>query len=252
VRDRRFRAVLLDLFDTLVKWDPSRLPEMEIGGRTIHSTIPYLVPPLEQALGREFRLATFIDAYREVLHEIEADRDRSGVEITCTERFRRTLARLETTVAGRADDLAEQLTRVHMAAVRSVTSAPPENVAVVLHLAACHRLGLLSNFDDARTGREILADTGVADRFEVVVISAEVAFRKPHPEIFRRALGELHLEPHEVLFVGDTPRDDVYGARNAGIPVAWVTNGKGPFPSDVPEPDFTIARLTDLPALLDR
>jgi len=248
-RDRRFQAVLLDLFDTLVRWDPSLLPEIEVAGRRIHSTIPYLVPALERAFGRDFRMEEFLAGYRRVMGEIETERAVSGIEITCHERFRRTLDGLHLAGDSRAD-LAEELTRLHMAAVRAVTAAPPENVTVVSRLAGSYRLGLLSNFDDARTGREILADTGVADHFEVVVISAEAAIRKPHPGIFRRALDGFHLEPHEVLFVGDTPRDDVHGAHAAGIPVAWLSAGKGPFPSDIAAPDFTLDRLRDLPALL--
>jgi HAD superfamily hydrolase (TIGR01549 family) len=244
-----FQAVVLDLFDTLVKWSPDRLPEMEIGGRRVHTTIPWLVPSLERSLGAEFRLDAFLEVYAAVMAEIQTERLATAVEITCHERFRRTLERLNVASDG-ASELAEQLTRIHMAAVRAVTAAPPERKAVVPRLAERYRMGLVSNFDDARTCYEILGDTGVAEHFEVVVISAEARVRKPHPEIFRRALDGLRLAPKDVLFVGDTVREDVVGARAAGIPVAWLSENKGEYPSELGLPDYTIHNLTELPELL--
>ncbi|HUE39706.1 MAG TPA: HAD family hydrolase [Candidatus Binatia bacterium] len=247
MNDRGFRAIVLDLFDTLVKWSPQRLPEMEIRGRRVHSTLPLLAPTVERGLGSGFDLSQFIESYSAVLNEIERERLARAVEVTCHERFRRTLERLG---AASIDGLAEELTRVHMAAVRGVTAAPEEYAAVVRRLARCYRMGLLSNFDDARTGHEILADTGVSELFEVVVISAEVDVRKPNPVIFRHLLDRLRLAPDEVLFVGDTAHEDVAGARGAGIPVVWLSDNKGGFPPDVAAPDFTIRNLTELPGLL--
>jgi len=244
-----FGAVVLDLFDTLVKWSPDRLPEMEIGGRRVHTTIPWLVPTLERSLGAAFRLEAFLEVYAAVMAEIQTERLATAVEITCHERFRRTLERLNVPIDG-ASELAEQLTRIHMAAVRAVTAAPPEHKAVVPRLAERYRMGLVSNFDDARTGYEILGDTGLAGHFEVVVISAEVRVRKPHPEIFRRVLDGLRLAPKDVLFVGDTVREDVVGARAAGIPVAWLSENKGEYPTELSPPDYTIHNLTELPELL--
>jgi HAD superfamily hydrolase (TIGR01549 family) len=249
VGDHGFEAVVLDLFDTLVKWNPGRLPQMEIGGRRAHTTMPWLAPVLERGFGPDFRLEAFVEGYGKVLAEIDAERRANGIEITCTERFQRAVERLgaRSEQAGR---LAEELTRVHMAGVRSVTAAPAEHVAVVRRISEHYRMGVLSNFDDARTGHEILADTGVSERFEVVVISAEVRLRKPHPGIFRHLLDRLGLGPRAVLFVGDNPREDVGGARAAGIPVAWLAQDRGAFPADVAAPDFTIDQLTELPSLL--
>jgi HAD superfamily hydrolase (TIGR01549 family) len=247
--DERIRAVALDLFGTLVQWSPQRLPEMEIRGRRIHTTIPWLVPTLERGLGNAFRLEAFIEAYGDVLGEIEAERSSRGIEVTCHERFRRTLERLSPS-RDTIDELAEELTRTHMAAVRSVTQAPAEYVSAVRRVARRYRMALVSNFDDARTGREIVTDTGVADRFEHVVISAEVDVRKPNPKIFAHLLERIRLSPEEVLFVGDTAHEDVAGARAAGLPVVWLSENKGEFPPDVAAPDYTIRNLTELPRLL--
>src|SRR5438552_2889617 len=148
----KFRAIVLDLFDTLVRWEPDRLPMMEINGRKIRTTMPWVFPKLQQRLGSAFDRDAFIEIYTDVLQEITIERDREGIEITCLERFVRTLTRIDAIAPAEAEELAEDLTRTHMALVRAVTSAPPERADAVRQLSPYYRLGLLSNFDDAQCG----------------------------------------------------------------------------------------------------
>jgi HAD superfamily hydrolase (TIGR01549 family) len=246
----QFSAIVLDLFDTLVRWEPERLPIMEINGRQMRTTMPWVFPKLQERLGNAFDQRAFINIYTGVLQEITLEREREGIEITCWERFVRTLARIDAIAPTEAEALAEQLTRTHMTQVRSVTSAPPERAEAVRRLSTHYRLGLLSNFDDAQCGREVLSDTGIAHLFEAVIISAEVRLRKPDPRIFRRMLELLGLAPHQVLYVGDTPRDDIWGAHQVGIPAAWISKGAPNLPEGIPEPQFIISDLSDLPRLL--
>ena len=248
--NREFRAIVVDLFDTLVKWEPERLPLMEINGRAMRSTMPWIFPKLQQRLGSTFDLSGFIDIYTGVLDEITLERERDGIEITCQERFARTLARVSAVPSDEAEEFAEELTRIHMNQVRAVTTAPSQRVEAIRRLAPHYRLGLLSNFDDARCGREVLADTGIAELFEAVIISAEVRLRKPDPRIFRRMLEMLGLAPNEVLFVGDTPRDDVWGAYQVGIPTVWISKGAAMLPEGIPQARFVIKELSELPQVL--
>jgi HAD superfamily hydrolase (TIGR01549 family) len=248
--NREFRAIVVDLFDTLVKWEPERLPLMEINGRAMRTTMPWIFPRLRQHLGSDFNQGGFIDIYTAVLEEIALERERDGVEITCWERFVRTLARITAISPDESEAFAEELTRIHMSQVRAVTVAPKERVEAIRRLAPHYRLGLLSNFDDAQCGREVLADSGVAELFEAVIISAEVRLRKPDPRIFRRMLAMLDLAPHEVLYVGDTPRDDVWGAYQVGIPTVWISKGAAALPEGIPQPRFIIQELSELPRVL--
>ena len=247
---REFKAVVLDLFDTLVKWEPERLPLMEFRGRQVRTTMPWVFPMLSERLGGAFDQNGFIDVYGSVVDEINEEREAAGTEITCNERFERTLKRYIQAPDHEVRAFAEELTRAHMSQVRAVTWAPRGRVDAVRRLAPHYRLALLSNFDDARCGREVLLDTGVAELFEAVIISAEVGLRKPNPQIFHRMLAMLQLEPHQVLFVGDTPRDDVLGASQVGIPTAWISKGLV-IPDGIPAPHFTIADLSELPAILE-
>jgi putative hydrolase of the HAD superfamily len=52
---------------------------------------------------------------------------------------------------------------------------------------------------------------------DLLVISSEVGYRKPHPSFFRAACDRLGLPPHAVLCVGDDLENDVRGAMRAGL-----------------------------------
>jgi putative hydrolase of the HAD superfamily len=52
---------------------------------------------------------------------------------------------------------------------------------------------------------------------DVVVCSAVVGIRKPHPAIFDLVLDRTNTEPAETLFVGDSWQDDVVGSQAAGL-----------------------------------
>jgi FMN phosphatase YigB (HAD superfamily) len=85
---------------------------------------------------------------------------------------------------------------------------------------------------------------------EFILISETVRAYKPHRLVFERALQQLGLAPHEVLHVGDSDVDDVKGAKEAGLSVAWVNRDGRRRRAGVPAPDFEIRDLRQLPQLL--
>jgi putative hydrolase of the HAD superfamily len=101
------------------------------------------------------------------------------------------------------------------------------------------RLGLVSNaFDPGWLLRRDLDQMGVGERLDYAVFSSEVGKRKPHPDIFRRALDALDVAPEEALFVGDRLYEDVRGAGELGmttVQALWFRADEHP---DGREPDF--------------
>jgi HAD superfamily hydrolase (TIGR01549 family) len=247
VGENRYKAVVIDLFDTLVNWNPEGLPLVEWRGREIRSTMPLLFPALETALGDRFDRDRFMDAHASVYNEIFTERARGdALEITCLERFVRTLKLL-----GLDDDetapLAEILRKTHMGRVREVTRAPAERIEAMKKIAKHLRVGLISNFDDSETGHLIMADTGIRELFDAIIISADTGYRKPNPLIFKKILEMMRLEPAEILFVGDTPHDDVLGAKGIGMHSAWIRTRDRELPEGIPAPDLVIGDLAELP-----
>src|SRR6202167_3450611 len=126
--EHRYKAVVIDLFDTLVTWNPDALPVMQFRGREIRSTTPLLYSTLETALGAGFNREKFSEAHASGFTDIFSDRAKAGaLEISCRERFERTLKILNVDERV-AEPLAENLRRIHMARVREVTKAPPARI----------------------------------------------------------------------------------------------------------------------------
>ena len=85
-------------------------------------------------------------------------------------------------------------------------------------------VGICSNWDWDLDRH--LAHNGVADLLDFVVCSAQVGYRKPHPAIFEAVLDRAGTAPDETVFVGDSWRDDIVGARTSGLtPVHIVRSG---------------------------
>jgi HAD superfamily hydrolase (TIGR01549 family) len=250
VADQRHKAVVIDLFDTLVTWNPDALPLMQFRGREIRSTTPLLYAALETALGERFNREKFSEAHASVYTDIFSERAKAdALEITCRERFARTLKILNVDERV-AEPLAENLRRIHMARVREVTKAPPARIEAMKKIAKQHRLGLISNFDDSETGHQIMHDTGIRELFDAVIISADTGYRKPNPLIFKTLLDAMKLAPAEILFVGDTPLDDVLGSKGVGMRSAWINRRRHELPEGIPAPDIVIGDLAELPAAL--
>ena len=58
---------------------------------------------------------------------------------------------------------------------------------------------------------------GVAQYFDAIISGADVGLAKPHPGIFQSALAAIQVDPHEALFVGDSLKTDIVGAKAAGM-----------------------------------
>jgi len=107
------------------------------------------------------------------------------------------------------------------------------------------RLGVISNWDSRLVA--ILRDLGLARRMACVVVSAQVGVRKPDPGIFRHALEAAGVAARDAAHVGDVVRDDVEGARAAGLLGLLLDRaGAGP-----PRAAFPVLHsLAELPAAL--
>jgi putative hydrolase of the HAD superfamily len=77
------------------------------------------------------------------------------------------------------------------------------------------KLVVVSNWDCSLPS--VLERCGLEGRLDGTITSAGAGARKPDPAIFAAALELAGCEPAEALHVGDTPEEDVAGARAAGI-----------------------------------
>lgn len=103
------------------------------------------------------------------------------------------------------------------------------------------RLGLVTNW--GKSCRKVLAQMGLTEYFDSIVISSEKNIEKPDPRLFQSALEQLDTQPQEALFVGDNYMDDGVGSERAGIPFV-ILNRRGD--DTHPLSCHCIDRLSDL------
>ena len=114
-------------------------------------------------------------------------------------------------------------------------------------------LSIVSNIDDDYLV-PMMKNMGLESRFDHVSSSEEALSCKPHSQIYHHALKKAKLRPEEVLFVGDSPRHDIRGARDVGMVSALIEEESvlTSKDEDSPSADYTIEKLTDLLSVVDR
>ncbi len=80
-----------------------------------------------------------------------------------------------------------------------------------------YKLALISNFDHTPHVKRVIKQLQLQNYLNPIIISDEIGFKKPDPEIFRLTLERAGLTADEVIFIGDSYNDDIKGARAAEI-----------------------------------
>ena len=97
-------------------------------------------------------------------------------------------------------------------------------------------LAICSNWDwDLH---EAVESAGLTGAFDIVVSSAWVGARKPHPRIYAHTLEQLGVAPEAALFVGDTYACDVDGPRAAGMRAVYLRRTHLGIDHTAPEPEL--------------
>jgi putative hydrolase of the HAD superfamily len=215
------KAVLFDVDFTLVKPGPDLGPE---GYQLLGRRFGLELDPARYAEARVAAIET-IERNPELDHDEE-------VWVLFTERIIRGMGG----DSDRAYECAVEMTRGWEKAANFELF---EDTLPVLAELRAHglKIGLVSN-----TGRDLA--TFVAHHaldVDAALGSATHGKTKPHPAIFQAALDELGVLAEEAAMVGDSPEDDVEGARALGMR-AFLVDRDDRFP-DVDD------RLPDLHAL---
>jgi putative hydrolase of the HAD superfamily len=93
---------------------------------------------------------------------------------------------------------------------------------LLMQTAAQTKVGLISNFTHAPVIHKSLRKIGINPYFNAIIISEEVGWRKPSPRIFEDALTRLQVKTDEAVFIGDSPIEDIKGAKDAGLRTIFV------------------------------
>jgi putative hydrolase of the HAD superfamily len=137
--------------------------------------------------------------------------------------------------------------------LRLVPVFPGVKEALALLRQAGVRLGLLTNSIDPVEQGQRIDSSGLRPFFDRVLIAAEIGVWKPDPEAFRIAADSLACRVEDCIFVGDSERHDIGGAKAAGMVAIKRTKGEAGHGRPAASPSAADASFSDyagLPAIL--
>ncbi len=238
------RAVLFDLGETLINFGTvDHLAAFHEGARLVHACLVergVSVPDFETFHRRQRRAVE-----RAYLWSRISRRDFNALDV---------MARINRKMALPTEpDVLRELAELFYQPIRE-RGTPEPGVHELLRWLQ-HRpvkLGMISNtFVPGVTLDDHLRREGLLDFFPCRVYSCDTRYRKPRPRIFRTALAELDVQPHQAMFVGDTLDIDVKGANRVGM-VSVLKAPNARCPTGRVQPDYVITALTELPDLINR
>lgn len=199
----RVEAVLFDFFGTLVAYEPD-------WGRLAYPDSHRLL----QTWGCDLTHESFVKQWDIAHNQLERAAMSSRHEFTMLDAARAFAATAGLdlpTAACRilADTVASEWQR-HVRPVAGVAR-------LVARLAESHRLGIVSNTHDPALVPSMLRQLEIAHHFEIVVLSVDHGYRKPHPSIYTTALESLGVAAAATAFVGDSYEADYLGPGAAGM-----------------------------------
>jgi len=227
-----FRAVLLDLDDTLIVEERFAKAQIratsEIGGTDPEEWEALVVEtarsawhalpdhPACKAVGVsswEGLWATFEGAHPTIAQMKESVASyREQVWTTAADK------------AGLDRGLAAEMSRMYVAGQRSGHPLGAGAPDLVRRATEIGPIGIVTN-GPPDIQRLKIEQTGLSNAFSSIVISGELGVGKPDPEVFAHALRELGVDPRHAVMVGDNWRRDVEGALSAGLSAVWISHG---------------------------
>jgi putative hydrolase of the HAD superfamily len=222
----RTRAVLLDMFDTLVELEP---PAPRLRSRLAALTG---VDVGKEAAARGFRA----EIRHYLAHHME------GHDAPSLERLRDDCA----AVLHEALDMPgieRSAVRRAMLEALECRAFPDTAPALEALRALGMRLVVVSNWDVSLPAW--LERTGLSPFVDGTVSSAVVGEAKPSPKVFHAGLALAGVAPEEALHVGDSLEADVDGARAAGLRALLLVRAGA-----MPEGVAAIRSLAELPSLI--
>ncbi len=181
------RAVIFDLWDTLVLWSPEGHVDVVTRSAAHVGVEPEALRRALDETHDERSVGPLLDNVRVVLAKLGVDANHAEA------------------VAG--------LRREHTRSVLMPREGAVETLEELDRRG--FRRGLISVCSS--DVEEVWDETPLAQHLDDVVLSCVVGLRKPDPQIYLLACERLGVEPHECLFVGDGANDELAGAERVGM-----------------------------------
>ncbi len=207
------RAVIFDLWETLIDWDPEAAAQMV-------ADVSVLVDD-----------ETFAERW---------NRDPTRY----TRPIREVLA-----AAGVRPESVDEICAIRLKYVRASLHPRP---GVVETLRALRERGQLVGLITVCTQdvETLWDESELAGLFDAEIFSSRIGMSKPDPRIYLACCEALGVQPHEAVFVGDGANDELDGARRVGMKAILIHRpGEGPLWPELG--DWDGPRVTSIPEVLE-
>ncbi len=227
----RFEIVLLDMGRTFM-FNVDRFNEDDDFGATYR-----------KAGGNRLRGREVFEILSEIFHQMVADGKKPGNY----DNFSSVLTYLKRHPKSAqlpADEIAilEEVFSEHEAG-----TIPEAYVSVLRQLYKTHRLGIVSDiWSHSERFCQELDRAGIRGLFEAIVFSSDIGIIKPCRQIFQKALDTFGVDVSRVVYIGDSLRRDVAGAKSLGMAAVWIQQDQVSKKYLSVKPDLTISDLQDV------
>lgn len=125
--------------------------------------------------------------------------------------------RLQNTLKHFSVEWKYQYLDVYLRAFLESTICFPGVEHVIEFLYGKVKLGMLTNAYNSEEQKRRIYHTKIANYFDDIVVCADLGAYKPSKEAFLYLVDKYGLEPYDCLFIGDSEKYDIKGAKNAGL-----------------------------------
>lgn len=247
LQQKRIKAVLFDLDDTLIDWSKRNVAAGNVSRYHVNKMRLFLLDqghdvPEEDAFYALFR-ETAVDSWG------EAKKTWAGVNFGQV--VRQTLVKAK--LNPEQIDLQDVLVAYDWRPVPGIE--PYEDTLPVLRSLKRdgYKIGLITNSMQPMWMRDVeLRAYGLMPFLDGRITSGDAGYMKPHPTIYHMALKQLGVKPEAAVFVGDRPQNDILGANKAGLISIWIDPPHLNYELEDVKPAFTINRLGQLLPIINQ
>lgn len=93
---------------------------------------------------------------------------------------------------------------------------------------------------------------GLGEYFKLHLSAEQLGIGKPEAEAFEQLLQQSDCSAEQCIHIGDHPKDDIWGAHNAGMRSIWFNPKQQPWQKQDFQPNAVVSCLSEIPAVIDR
>ena len=132
-------------------------------------------------------------------------------------------------------------------AMHEVGTIPVTHAKALHRLHETHRLGIVSNiWSSSNLYLREFERVGICNLFDVIIFSSDQGCVKPSSYLFAKAIEVFDVDRSKIVFVGDSLKHDIAGAKAAGLSSVWINTSISQIDQSTPVPELIIKDLQDL------